>query len=242
MLQTTIRENTSSAMYLTLVEEFALHIRGRHMLIPHISERVLTCLALANRPVARVRLAGTLWPDCSDRSASKRLRTALWRLRQIDGNLVQINGDRLHLDPQVAVDFSELNELAQRLVHTPDSESLAHVQLLADRVELLPDWDEEWLVPNRERYRLARQAALESAAHALLEEGRPGPALIAALAVVQTEPLRESARRIVIRAHLLQGNAVEAMRERHRYRLLLRSEFGVEPSAEMDELLSVCYR
>ncbi|MGY4648566.1 DNA-binding SARP family transcriptional activator [Mycobacterium sp. URHB0021] len=242
MLQTTIRDNTSSAMYLTLVEEFALHIRGRHMLIPHISERVLTCLALANRPVARVRLAGTLWPDCSDRSASKRLRTALWRLRQIDGNLVQINGDRLHLDPQVAVDFSELNELAQRLVHTPDSESLAHVQLLADRVELLPDWDEEWLVPNRERYRLARQAALESAAHALLEEGRPGPALIAALAVVQTEPLRESARRIVIRAHLLQGNAVEAMRERHRYRLLLRSEFGVEPSAEMDELLSVCYR
>jgi len=242
MPQTATRKISTSAMYLTLVEEFALYIGGRHMLIPHITERVLTYLALANRPVARVRLAGTLWPDCSDCSASKRLRTALWRLRQTDGNLVQISGDRLCLDPQVAVDVFELNDLAQRLVHAPDSESLAQVQLLVDRVELLPDWDEEWLMPNREWYRLTRLAALENAAHALLEGGRPGPALIAALAVVQTEPLRESARRIVIRTHLLQGNAVEAMRERHRYGLLLRSEFGVEPSAEMDELLSACFR
>jgi hypothetical protein len=63
MGQAGARENTPAAVYLTLVEEFALLISGRHMLIPHISERVLTYLALANRPVARARLAGALWPD-----------------------------------------------------------------------------------------------------------------------------------------------------------------------------------
>ncbi len=236
------REITFSATYLTLVEEFALCIGGRRVPIPPISERVLAYLALANHPVARARLAGSLWPDCTDDSAAKRLRTLLWRLRQVDRNLVRITGERICLDPDVAIDICELSELAHRLVHAPDSESLSQLQLLIDRVEVLPDWDDDWVVASRERYRLARLAALENAAHTLLDRQQPGPALIAALAVVQSEPLRESARRIVMRVHLAQGNAVEAMRERHRYRRLLRSEFGVEPSAEMEELLATCYR
>jgi DNA-binding SARP family transcriptional activator len=109
-------------------------------------------------------------------------------------------------------------------------------------VELLPDWDEEWVAATRERYRLARLAALESAACALLERKQLGSALITAGAVVQAEPLRESARRIVMRVHLAQGNTVEAIREHQRYRRLLRSEFGVEPCAEMDALVADCYR
>ena len=244
MLHVGVPENISAATYfhLTLVEEFALLISGQRLLIPHIAERVLTYLALANRPVARLRLAGALWPDCTDHKASKCLRTALWRLRQVDGNLVEISGERLRLDPRVAVDISQLTDLAQRLALALDSESLAQVHLLIDHVELLPDWDEEWVAANRERYRLARLAALESAACALLDRGQPAAALIAALAVVQTEPLRESARRIVMRGHLAQGNTVEAIQEHHRYRRLVRSEFGVDPSAEMDELLSTCFR
>jgi DNA-binding SARP family transcriptional activator len=242
MGQAGARENTPAAVYLTLVEEFALLISGRHMLIPHISERVLTYLALANRPVARARLAGALWPDTTDHSASKSLRNALWRLRQVDCNLVEISGERVRLDQQVAVDISDLNNLAQRLILAPDTESLGQAQLLVDNVEFLPDWDEEWLAANRERYRLARLAALESAACTLLDRGQPGAALIAALAAARTEPLRESARRIVMRAHLAQGNTAEAIQEHHRYRQLLRLEFDVEPSAAMDELLSACYR
>jgi DNA-binding SARP family transcriptional activator len=243
MPRTSTREQMSAAAYfqLTLVEEFALLISGRRRLVPHMAERVLTYLALANRPVARVRLAGALWPECTDHSASKSLRTALWRLRQVDRNLVEVTGERLRLDPGVEVDIAQLTELAQRLILAPDTESLSQLHLLVDHVELLPDWDEEWVVANRERYRLARLAALESAASALLDRGQPGRALIAALAVVDAEPLRESARRIVMRVHLAQGNVVDAIQEHHRYRRLLRCEFGVDPSAEMDELLSTCY-
>ena len=244
MPRTSTREKTSAATYfqVTLVEEFALLISGQRLLVPHMAERVLTYLALANRPVARVRLAGALWPDCTDHRASKSLRTALWRLRQVDCNLVEVTGERLRLDPEVEVDISQLAELAQRLIVSPDTESLSQLHLLVDHVELLPDWDEEWVVANRERYRMARLAALESAACALLDRGQPGLALLAALAVVDAEPLRESARRIVMRIHLAQGNAVEAIQEHHRYQRLLRCEFDVDPSAEMDELLSTCCR
>jgi DNA-binding SARP family transcriptional activator len=243
MLKTSSAETDSTTTYfhLTLVEEFALLISGRRLLVPHMAERVLTYLALANRPVARVRLAGELWPDCTDHGASKSLRTALWRLRQVDRNLVEISGERLRLDPKVEVDIAQLTELAQQLVLAPGTESLRHVQLLIDHAELLPDWDEEWVAVNRERYRLARLAALESAAAALLERSQPGPALIAALAVVQAEPLRESARRIVMRVHIGQGNTVDAIHEYQSYRRLLQAEFGVEPSPDMDQLIAACY-
>jgi DNA-binding SARP family transcriptional activator len=244
MNTTNMDEPSSSALgvHLTLVEEFALLMSGQRLSLPHVAERVLTYLALANRPVARIRLAGALWPDCTDQRASKCLRSALWRLRQADRNLIEISGERVRLDPDVAVDISHLSTLAQRLVVAPDADSLGQVQLLVDHVELLPDWDEEWVAANRERYRLVRLAALESAACAFLERCLPGPALITAMAVVDAEPLRESARRIVMRIHLAQGNSVEAIQEHHRYRRLLRSEFGVEPSADITELLAVCYR
>jgi DNA-binding SARP family transcriptional activator len=222
---------------MSLIEEFALFVGGRRLYVPHMSERVLTYLALANRPVARGRLAGTLWPYCPEQSASKTLRTALWRLRRVDEALVEASGDRLRLDPNVSVDLVTLTELAQNLIHTPDPSHLAQVPLLLDHRELLPDWDEEWVAADRERYRLVRMAALECAAEALLERRQTASALMAASAVVEEEPLRESARRIMMRIHLAQGNNVQAVREYRRYRDLLRAEFDVAPSAGIEDLL-----
>ena len=45
------REKISAATYfrLTLVEEFALLMSGHRLLVPHVAERVLTYLALANK-------------------------------------------------------------------------------------------------------------------------------------------------------------------------------------------------
>ncbi|NKY26027.1 bacterial transcriptional activator domain-containing protein [Nocardia gamkensis] len=150
---------------------------------------------------------------------------------------MEINGDRLRLHSNVAVDLAYLSELAQRLVHQPCSEDLARVPLLLNRAALLPDWDEEWVVIDRERYRLVWVAALEAAAESLLQRRQVGAALMAASAVVAAEPLRESSRRILMRIHLAQGNKIDALREYQRYRGLLSAEFGTEPSPECDELL-----
>ncbi|MEW1740018.1 BTAD domain-containing putative transcriptional regulator [Nocardia beijingensis] len=227
----------TTCFQLTLIEEFALHSGGRRLSVPHAAERVLTYLALLNRPVSRGRLAGALWPECAERCAAQRLRTALWRLRRIQEAVVDINGDRLRLHPNVAVDLAYLTELAQKLVHQPCPEDLARVPLLLNRAALLPDWDEEWVVVDRERYRLAWVAALEAAAETSLERGQVGAALMAASAVVAAEPLRESSRRILMRIHLTQGNKIDALREYQRYRDLLWAEFDTEPSAEFGELL-----
>ena len=60
----------------------------------------------------------------------------------------------------------------------------------------------------------------------------------AAQAAVKLEPLRESAHRLLIGVHLTQGNQSEAVRHYRLYRRLLRRELALDPSAQMDELVS----
>jgi DNA-binding SARP family transcriptional activator len=67
--------------------------------------------------------------------------------------------------------------------------------------------------------------------------GRFGEAVQAGLAAVKAEPLRESAQRSLIRAHLAEGNLGEALRQYHSFRRLLLEELGVGPSAELEDLV-----
>ena len=169
--------------------------------------------------------------------AAKSLRTTLWRIRHAGANLVLARDDRLRLYPGVTVDVADLTDLAKRLIHQPDPGSLARLSLLIECVELLPDWEDEWVVADRERYRLLRLEALERAASALMERCHLGDALIAALAAVQAEPLRESARRLVVQVQIAQGNVAEAIHSYREYQSLLRRELGLEPSPLMDQLI-----
>ena len=231
------REGRPEAAGVTLMGEFQLLISGRQLRIPHSAERVLTYLALADRPVARTRLACALWEDGSDLSAAKSLRTTLWRIRRAGADFVLARDDRLRLHPDVTVDVTDLMELAKRLIHQPDPEALSRLPFLVHCVELLPDWDDEWVVADRERYRLLRLEALEHAASTLMERRHLGDALVAALAAVQAEPLRESARRLVVETQIAQGNAAEAIHSYREYRTLLHDELGLQPSRLMDQLI-----
>ena len=51
------------------------------------------------------------------------------------------------------------------------------------------------------------------------------------------EPLRESAHRAVIRAHLAEGNRAAALRQYAQLRRLLHAELGAEPSPMVTNLL-----
>jgi DNA-binding SARP family transcriptional activator len=236
------RGTDRGAAGLTLTGEFQLVIGGRQSWIPHSAERVLTYLALADRPVSRARLAGSLWRDGSGERAAKSLRTALWRIRQAADHLVLAHDDRLCLYPGVTVDVTDLMNLAMRLIHQPDPEGLSRLPLLVGCGELLPDWEDEWVAADRERYRLLRLEALERAALALMERRLLGDALIAALAAAQAEPLRESARRLVVQVQVAQGNVAEAIRSYCGYESLLREELGLQPSHVIAELIEPFHR
>jgi DNA-binding SARP family transcriptional activator len=78
---------------------------------------------------------------------------------------------------------------------------------------------------------------LEALADRLLAAGRFGEAADAALAAVRAEPLRESARAVLIRVHLAEGNQSEALGEFARYRTLLQTELGLDPTPRLRGLI-----
>ena len=58
------------------------------------------------------------------------------------------------------------------------------------------------------------------------------------LAATSTEPLRESAHRLLVRVHLKQGNVAEAIRQYRLYAELLREELNGRPSPVVRDLLA----
>jgi DNA-binding SARP family transcriptional activator len=226
------------AAELSLAGEFELVVSGRRLVLPHTVERVVAYLALSDRPVSRAKLAGILWIDTSEPRAASNLRTALWRLHRIGGGrLIDALDDRLALTRTLAVDIAALLGVARRLIDGDREIDSADIARLEACTDLLPDWGDEWIVTDRERFRLLRLEALEHAAELLLERKLLGRALEAALAVVASEPLRESGRRLMVRVQIAEGNVAEAIRGYREYRALLRDEIGLDPSPAMETLV-----
>lgn len=227
----------SASTRVALAGDFELVVDGRTVSVPHAVERVLAYLALAARTVSRQRLASALWPDLCYVRASKNLRTALWRVQRAGPGILSADMSRVRLAPGVSVDVVDLLARAKKLISNPCAETLTVATVLIEKPALLPDWDDEWLSPDRENYRTVRLEALETAARDLLDQRRLAEALLAGLAVVRSDPLRESARRLVIETQIAQGNVADAVRGFLDYRRGLRSELGLEPSRALTAMI-----
>ncbi|MER7420994.1 BTAD domain-containing putative transcriptional regulator [Micromonospora peucetia] len=222
--------------------EISLHLLGGFRLlhgdvpvvVPRGLQRVIALIGL--RPGAtRSHLAGLLWPDTSEDRALSSLRTALWRLRQDPCCPITTSGDTVSLGPVVRVDVDALVGTAARVRDGEDP--CAAAVLAAGRHDLLPGWYDDWVLADRERLRQLRLHMLEELAGQYLSAGRHGAALEAALEAMAAEPLRETPHRLVVRIHLAEGNAFEAVHAFYVYRDLLLRELRLEPSAAMTALL-----
>ncbi|MGW4891789.1 AfsR/SARP family transcriptional regulator [Kitasatospora sp. NPDC004240] len=217
---------------LQLLGTWRLSLGGRAVEMPPTARRILTLLALRG-PVSRAAVSCTLWPDADESTAAGRLRTALWRISP-GRRLVDAHGELLSLDAAVPVDVRRMLGAAREL-RSGAEVSEPPVELFEQ--DLLPGWYEDWLVVERERIRQCRLHALEALSELMRRQRRYAEAVDVALAAVRAEPLRESSHRAVIRAHLAEGNVVEAVRQFAVCRRVLREQLGVEPSTALAALL-----
>ena len=227
---------------LSLLNSFELRCDGRVVDLPLSAQRLLAFVALHEHPLLRVYVAGMLWTDASDERAGASLRSSLWRLNRPGHHLVDATSSRLHLAPEVDVDLHRAFALARRLLDGSAEAGELDGAETALGGDLLPDWYDEWLLFERERFRQLGLHALEALAERLARAGEIARALQAALAAVRAEPLRESAHRTLIRVHLAEGNRGEALRQYELCRRLLRERLGVAPTAQLDELVGVTRR
>ena len=217
---------------------FELRSGGKVVSVPMSAKRLLAFLALQERPAHRAYIAGTLWGEVPEDRAFASLRSALWRANRFGFPLVRSVCAQLALDPDVRVDLREAATQARLLIEGAGEADCG--PLLAH--ELLPGWYEDWLLVEREKLRQLRLHALETHAARLTASSRYAEAAEAALTAIACEPLRESAHRALIRVHLAEGNAGEALRHYERFRDQLLAELGLTPSEQLEALVEEAIR
>jgi DNA-binding SARP family transcriptional activator len=222
---------------LALLGGFELTIGERDVPLPFNAQRLLAFLAIQEHPLQRLFVAGTLWPDTPEIRSSGNLRSTLWRVHRLDADLIEASGQQLRLGTRVAVDARESAVLACRIIAGAALDERTDLEPLFVEGELLPDCYDDWVVAQRERVRQLRLQALETLCSVLTGQGRYGQAVQAGLAAVFGEPLRESAERALINAHLAQGNVAEALRRYRRFRRLLFDELAIEPTSMLEDLV-----
>jgi DNA-binding SARP family transcriptional activator len=227
-----------AALKLDLLNGFEVFVDGRAVQVALRTQRVVAFVALNPRPVQRAWVAGSLWMDSSEVRACANLRTALWQLDLVTRPIMRVTSTHLAMADGVEVDLRDVTQRAQRLVYGTGETDEQDLPRLCQAGDLLPDWYDDWLVIERERFRQLRLGALEVLCEDLSAQGRYAQATEAGIAAVAAEPLRESAHRVLVRAHLAAGNAGEAVREYQLFRDLLRQHLGLEPSREMRELIA----
>ena len=227
---------------LVLLDGFELRRGGRVVPVPMTVQRVLAFLALHDRPLPRSQVAGTLWLEVTEERATASLRSALWRLRRPGDTLVEVTPSHLRLAAEVTVDYREAVDYARALLEEAGGGEALDRNPGCLLRELLPGWWEDWVLVERERFRQLRLHGLEAHCRRLTRAGRFAQAVEAGLAAVAMEPLRESAHRLLISAHLAEGNRAEALRQYRAYQRLLREELALDPSPQIQTLLGELLR
>jgi DNA-binding SARP family transcriptional activator len=228
-----------NAPELRVLGELQVLLGGRTMRVALQAQRLLGCLAVTGPRLPREILAGRLWPDTTQARAQANLRNALWRLRGVSRRLVRSGRDQVGLRDDVAVDLARSERIARAVLdEADDGRSALIVPLELFQRDLLPSWDEEWVVAERERVRQLRIHALEALSRACAGHGRFARAVEAGLAAVSADPLRDSANAALIEAHLAQGNRSDALRHLAGYRSLLAHELGLAPSSRIETLFA----
>jgi DNA-binding SARP family transcriptional activator len=219
---------------LCLLDGFELMSNGDRPEVPLGVQRLVVFVALHERPLLRGYVAGSLWLDSTEERAAANLRSTLWRIHRIEPRLIDASGRTLRLGAEVSVDMRRTEAMAHALLRGDPDVTLDVASLGRD---LLPDWYEDWVLFERERFRSLRLRALEAWCERLTGEGRLDEALEVGLLSVAGEPLRESAHRAVMRVYLADGNPSEAIRQYRLCEHILGEQLGIRPSAQMDELL-----
>jgi len=235
---TTAALPTAARPSITVLGGFSVHVAQRTIPMPRNAQRVLGFLAVSGVEQLRDTVADHLWPAAVPERAMSNLRTALWRVRQADPRIIRAGRDSIGLNEEVETDYELITSQARRIIaELPvDDQAISGAARLLE-ADLLPGWDEEWLLLDRERHRQLRIHALERLSELLTSRGHYGRAIDVACAAIRVEPLHESAHAALIAAHMAEGNPTEAIRHFRAYERLLDAEAGLQPSQRLNALL-----
>jgi len=225
---------------LTVLGGFQLRVDSRAVPLPaKKAQALLAYLALRpGRPHGRDTLMGLLWGEATEQRARHSLRQTVFHLRRVfrrarNAALV-VRGDTIALKTAaVSVDALEFQRHLRRGTPAALEAALALYQgALLDGVNVAEASFEEWLRPERERF---REAVLEALTKLLTHHTKRGAieaAAQTATRLLALDPLQETIHRALMRLYARQGRRAHALRQYQVCVRVLQRELGVEPEPE----------
>lgn len=204
------------------------------------SRALIYYLAAHATPLTRDHLLAFFWPDHERQTGLQNLRTTLYGLRKILGELLLVEDDTLALAADTEVDVHTF--AAQLQESTPTT---AQLQTTLDLYRgdfldgfALPDLPEfeDWAMVERERYRRGAIAGMARLSRQLQAEGQFRPALAVLEQALAFDALQEDLQRQALRLHYAAGDRAGAIRRFEQFRDLLAEEMGVPPMEETQAL------
>lgn len=199
------------------------------------SQALLSYLVLhRHTPQSRSSLAFHLWADSTDTQARTNLRKELYNLRQNLPNVdqfLQIEQKTLHWLPTAPfmLDVMAFENAVNAAEHDAPPSHL-ELAIALYRGELLPNCDDEWIVPERDRLQQLYIRALEQLIERFREQQDYRLALNYAQQLLRVDTLNESTYCTLMRLHHLSGDRANALQVYHRCMTMLCEELGVDPS------------
>jgi DNA-binding SARP family transcriptional activator len=229
-----------------------LRIRGRETVIERFRTRktgaLLAYLAFyAERTHSRDELTAVFWPEDEPESARHKLSVALSALRQQleppgvpDSGVIVADRVTLRIQPGAIVtdarEFLTWIEDAARHPTSPGRVTALQRAVELYRGELLPGYQEEWLLAEQRRLEAEYVGALRALVTLLQELGQFSEAIAYACRALSLDPWREDFHSLLMRVYVAEGRPAEALRQYRELRGMLRAEFSISPSEETRSL------
>ena len=231
------RGGTLQLLELRLLGQFDIRVDDAVVVLPsRNAQSLLAFLALsAGTPHRRERLAALLWPDSEEENARSYLRHALWRIRKALEAGLPDNTQHLLAD-DLTVGFNARSaywlDVAQVEAAVNDAKS---TDLLLERLdvykgELLPGFNDEWVIRERERLEALFDRQMDRLLDRLVAEQRWVDVLEAAERWIAVGHVPEPAFRALMIAHSERGDRARVATIYRRCRESLFEELGAQPS------------
>ena len=196
--------------------------------------------------IQRSEAAFKLWMDSKEAQALTNLRKSLHQIRNIlpSGDFIRADTKTLQLILSQNDQFDVLAFLTQvdiaEQAQASDDRDAEQTALEAATVlyngDLLPSCYDEWIMPERERLRNLFIQGMDRLITLLEERQYYRDAIKGALRLLQTDNLRETTYRTLIRLHALNDDRAAALNVYHICVRVLSEELGVEPDESTREL------
>jgi len=208
-------------------------------------------LLLAHLAVYRTRLhfrdeiGELLWPESEPETIRRNLRQALFSLRHVleppplpPGSILQVQQSRLRLNPDlVATDVADFDRaVAEARKGGPGAIKALHRAIDLYKGDLLPGFDEDWIIQERIRLEDLYVFALRQLVEHSRKAGDSGETIQYLHLALAKEPLNEEWHLALMREYIDSGRPQSAIKQFDELTAVLQEHLACDPSEEAYEL------